>query len=176
MASGVNTTIRPPSAPSGTHTTEVNHSAGAPATLLVDPLTGSVEVLLSPVRKTGRRSAVDVDLRSPVPLNRHPSCGSGGDSDCSTGATSPSMRLVPRPPDSPDALEGYLATIGATISDDVKALESALMIGAQIPRPKQQPPPGSTDSSAHQLQHRENEAPGYTPSPPSLHTHRPPRF
>jgi hypothetical protein len=34
------------------------------------------------------------------------------------------MRLLPRPPDSPNALEGYLAAVNATISDDVKALES----------------------------------------------------
>jgi hypothetical protein len=148
--------------------------------VLVDPFTGSVEVLLSPVRKTGRTNRsnpVDVDLRSPVHLNRLPSCGSGGESDGSTGATSPSMRLVPRPPDSPDALKGYLETIGATISDDVKALESVLMLGAQIPRGKQRSSSDSADTStAYHVQHRVNELPGYTPSPPSLHTHRPPRF
>ena len=167
MASGVNTTIRPPTAPAGVHTPDIDSGAGMPATVLVDPFTGSVEVLLSPDRNTGRRNAVDVDLRSPVSLNRLPSCSS-------TGSTSPSMRLVPRPPDSPEALEGYLATIGATISDDVQALENVLMLGAQIPRAKQQSSADNAD--AHRLRYHANEASDYTPSPPSLHTHRPPRF
>ena len=33
------------------------------------------------------------------------------------------MRLIPRPPDSPEALNRYLETVGHTISDEAEALE-----------------------------------------------------
>ena len=71
------------------------------------------------------------------------------------------MRLIPRPPDSPEALNRYLETVGHTISDEAEALEQ--LLGARIPAPGQQ-------REAWGLVEAGGEE---DLSPPSLHTHRP---
>ena len=124
--------------------------------MLVDPNTGSVEVIMEGTSPTG-----------------------------SAGGGSPSMRLIPRPPDSPDALNRYLETVGHTISDEAEALE--MMLGARIPAPGQQQkqqkqqwaaPEDSQETEAETSLHTHRPPPRWeeaTPAEeaPSLHTHRP---